>query len=71
MTSLSRKGFVPRRSALSHAIKAHWVISDAPATLVMPTGTGKTETMLGVLVSEEIAKLLVVVPFRPATHPDR
>ena len=45
-----------------HAIKAHWVVSSEPATLVMPTGTGKTETMLAALVSEPIDTLLVVVP---------
>ena len=28
----------------------------------MPTGTGKTETMLSILVSEGCPKLLVVVP---------
>lgn len=33
-----------------------------PATIVMPTGTGKTETMLAVLAKEQLPKLLVVVP---------
>jgi superfamily II DNA or RNA helicase len=33
-----------------------------PATLVMPTGTGKTETMLALLVAERLERLLVVVP---------
>ena len=59
---LVAKGFRPPQIGALHAIKAHWVVSDAPATLVMPTGTGKTETMLAALVFEEIAKLLVVVP---------
>lgn len=45
-----------------HAVHAHWTISDQPATVVMPTGTGKTETMLSVLVTEQCRKLLVVVP---------
>jgi superfamily II DNA or RNA helicase len=45
-----------------HAVHAHWSISDAPATIVMPTGTGKTETMLSILVSIACSKLLVVVP---------
>ena len=45
-----------------HAVHAHWSVSDAPATIVMPTGTGKTETMLSVLVSAGCPKLLVVVP---------
>ena len=45
-----------------HAIHAHWSVSDAPATIVMPTGTGKTETMLSILVSARCSRLLVIVP---------
>ena len=45
-----------------HAVHAHWSVSDAPATIVMPTGTGKTETMLSILVSAGCRRLLVVVP---------
>jgi superfamily II DNA or RNA helicase len=55
-------GLRPPQIGAIHAIKAHWVVSSEPATLVMPTGTGKTETMLAVLVSEPIETLLVVVP---------
>ncbi|MGC4087254.1 MAG: DEAD/DEAH box helicase family protein [Polyangiaceae bacterium] len=51
----------PQIGAL-HAVHAHWAVSDSPATIVMPTGTGKTETMLSVLVSERCEKLLVIVP---------
>jgi superfamily II DNA or RNA helicase len=39
--------------------------STSPATIVMPTGTGKTETMLAIEVSERIERLLVVVPTDP------
>lgn len=45
-----------------HAVHAHWAVSDRVATIVMPTGTGKTETMLSVLVSAVCTKVLVVVP---------
>jgi len=45
-----------------HAVHKHWSITNAVGTIVMPTGTGKTETMLSVLVSAQIPKLLVVVP---------
>ena len=45
-----------------HAVHAHWSVSSDTATIVMPTGTGKTETMLGILVSARCPKLLVVVP---------
>ena len=45
-----------------YATLAHWGTSDKPATVVMPTGTGKTETMLALLVAAELGRLLVVVP---------
>ena len=45
-----------------HAVHAHWAVTDSPATIVMPTGTGKTETMLSILISAQCERLLVVVP---------
>lgn len=51
----------PQVGAL-HAIHAHWSISSECATVVMPTGTGKTETMLAVLTSTQCERVLVVVP---------
>ena len=51
----------PQVGAL-HAVHSHWVVGDDPATIVMPTGTGKTETMLSVLVSKPCPKVLVIVP---------
>ena len=51
----------PQIGAL-HAIHAHWSVSEATATIVMPTGTGKTETMLCTLVSARCDRILVVVP---------
>ncbi len=45
-----------------HAIGAHWSLDQKPATVVMPTGTGKTETMLATLVAYNPGTLLVVVP---------
>ena len=46
-----------------HAVLGYW--STAPkeaATVVMPTGTGKTETMLALLAAERLPRLLVIVP---------
>lgn len=37
---------LPQRGAL-HAIAAHWSVKAAPARVIMPTGTGKTDTMVG------------------------
>lgn len=55
-------GLRPPQIGAVHAVHAHWSISAAPATIVMPTGTGKTETMLAVLVSAACSRVLVVVP---------
>ncbi|HEX7681041.1 MAG TPA: DEAD/DEAH box helicase family protein, partial [Thermoanaerobaculia bacterium] len=45
-----------------HAVHSHWSFSESVGTVVMPTGTGKTEVMLGVLVSAVCERLLVIVP---------
>ena len=44
-------GLRPPQIGAIHAIHARWSVSSEPSTIVMPTGTGKTETMLSVLVS--------------------
>lgn len=59
---LVQTGLRPPQIGAIHAVKAHWIVTNEPATVVMPTGTGKTETMLSLLVSEPIQRLLVVVP---------
>jgi superfamily II DNA or RNA helicase len=52
----------PQLGAL-HAVIGHQMSGLAePATVVMPTGTGKTETMLAWMVAEQPVRLLVVVP---------
>ncbi|WP_410530728.1 DEAD/DEAH box helicase [Streptococcus agalactiae] len=51
----------PQYGALS-AIRSHWVVSNEPATIVLPTGTGKSETIFSTIVSERIATTLIVVP---------
>lgn len=51
----------PQIGAL-HATLAHWKVTNDPGTVVMPTGTGKTETMLAVLTYVRLERLLVVVP---------
>ena len=52
---------LPQIGAL-HAALAHWSVSHTPATIVMPTGTGKTETMLALLTCARLPRLMVVVP---------
>jgi superfamily II DNA or RNA helicase len=51
----------PQIGAL-HAALAHATRSTDPATIVMPTGTGKTETMLALNAKQGFERLLVVVP---------
>jgi superfamily II DNA or RNA helicase len=51
----------PQVGAL-HAVLAHWKARQDPCTVVLPTGTGKTETMLALLVNQRLPRLLVVVP---------
>lgn len=51
----------PQVGAL-YAALAHWKASEEPATIVMPTGTGKTETMLTVFAHQRCERLLVIVP---------
>ncbi|WP_292084033.1 MULTISPECIES: DEAD/DEAH box helicase [unclassified Brevundimonas] len=51
----------PQIGAL-HAALAHATRSTQPATVVMPTGTGKTETMLALNARQRFERLLVVVP---------
>ena len=56
------EGLRPPQIGAIHAAHMHWSTADAPATIVMPTGTGKTETMLSILLSRGCPRLLVVVP---------
>ena len=52
----------PQLGAL-YAISARLTLdSNEPVTVVLPTGTGKTETMLSVLVAAQCSRVLVVVP---------
>ncbi len=53
---------VPQVGAV-HAVLAHWLTSpQEPATVVLPTGTGKTETMLSLIVGERLPRVLILVP---------
>jgi len=54
----------PQRGAL-HALLAHWSKSTEPATIVLPTGTGKTETLLLAILTRRPKRTLVLVPTDP------
>jgi len=59
---LQKKGLRPPQIGAIHATHAHWTVSQETATIVMPTGTGKTETMIGILLSTPCPRVLVIVP---------
>lgn len=51
----------PQIGAL-HALMAHVEDGEDSAIVVMPTGTGKTETMLSFLIANACKKVFVIVP---------
>jgi superfamily II DNA or RNA helicase len=58
-----RQGLRRPQVGAVHAVLGDWTTgSMQPATVVMPTGTGKTETMVALLVAALLERLLVVVP---------
>ena len=58
----TQRGLRPPQIGGLHAIGMHWSLYHQQATIVMPTGTGKTETMLATLAAFVGGCLLVVVP---------
>lgn len=55
-------GLRPPQVGALYSILAHTQNADDIGIVVMPTGTGKTETMLSALVANQCEKLLVAVP---------
>lgn len=58
-------GLRPPQIGALYMTLGHWKAGIEPATIVMPTGTGKTETMVALLAKERLACLLVIVPTDP------
>lgn len=58
-----RPGLRAPQLGAMHAVLGYWTTRRLePATVAMPTGTGKTETMLGLLLAARPERLLVLVP---------
>lgn len=55
-------GLRPPQIGALYAILAHWKITNEPASIVIPTGLGKTETMLSVVTSQQLDRILILVP---------
>lgn len=51
----------PQIAAL-YSILGHLKVSDEIGTVVMPTGTGKTETMMATMIASQCNRMLVIVP---------
>lgn len=60
----NRSGLRPPQIGALHAISAYFSVGENhdPGTVVLPTGTGKTETMLASLIYNRPKCLLVLVP---------
>lgn len=57
------KGLRPPQIGALHAIMAHLEEGiNEPGIVVMPTGTGKTETMLSFMIANQCCRTLVIVP---------
>lgn len=56
------QGLRPPQLGAIHAVQAHWTADRDPGTVVLPTGVGKTETMLSLLAAERCGRVMVVVP---------
>jgi superfamily II DNA or RNA helicase len=52
----------PAQIGAVHALLSHWSLSHEVATVVLPTGTGKTETMLVTTLADRAKRTLVIVP---------
>jgi hypothetical protein len=59
---LHRKGLGRPQIGALHAISAPWTVSDSTGAVLMPTGTGTTETMLSIFISHQCRKALIVAP---------
>ncbi len=57
-------GLRPPQLGSLHALMASFKSGEKLSTVVLPTGTGKTECMLSALVAGEFERLLVIVPSR-------
>ena len=60
---LGRSGLWAPQLGAIHSVLGYWTTGAGdPATVVMPTGTGKTEAMIGLFVAGRIERVLVIVP---------
>lgn len=56
------KGLREPQYASLHALANYWASNASPATIVLPTGTGKTDVMIGAIVANQCQRTLIIVP---------
>jgi len=56
------KGFREPQYGALHALANYWSAKTSPATIVLPTGTGKTDVMIAAIIANQCDRTLVVVP---------
>jgi len=52
----------PAQTGAIYALMSHWSLSNDVSTIVLPTGTGKTETMLVTTLADNANRTLIIVP---------
>ncbi len=64
INGIGKKGWKLRPAQLGaiYSLMSHWSLSSEVATIVLPTGAGKTETMLATSLVDKAKRTLVIVP---------
>lgn len=57
-----RKGLREPQIGAIYALLSHWTISSSDSTIVLPTGVGKTDTMIGIILTNKCDNILIIVP---------
>ena len=60
--NIIQKGLRTPQWGAYYEIMSHWSLSKEHAIIVMPTGTGKTDTMITVVVGNLCERVLIIVP---------
>lgn len=64
LNRIGKDGKTLRKAQLGalYSLFSHWSLSQEVGTIVLPTGTGKTETMLVAALADKAQRVLVIVP---------
>lgn len=60
--TLKSPGLRAPQIAAIHSVLSHLAVSSDAITIVLPTGTGKTETILGTIAIKRLKRSLIIVP---------